>query len=124
MRLRTSAGKGQNGSLLQNTLSSAQNITPPVTAVLGRRQGILFSLWNHWFLGGPWDKQSGGEALVLQADGSVGFSSCHSSPEKVDSGLPRELEETGAVKMQETLSSQSPIGVDWVKAFQNSVKQL
>lgn len=65
-----------------------------------------------------------GEALVLQADGSVGFSSCHSSPEKVDSGLPRELEETGAVQMQETRSSQSPIGVDWVKAFQNSVKQL
>lgn len=111
--------------MLQNTLSSAQNITPPVTAVV-----FIFpveSLVPWWPPGqAEWRAllRPTGEALVLQADGSVGFSSCHSSPEKVDSGLPRELEETGAVRMQETLSSQSPIGVDWVKAFQNSVKQL
>ena len=111
--------------MLQNTLSSSQNITPPVTAVV-----FIFPVESLV----PWQPpgqaewrallRPTGEALVPQADGSVGFSSCHSSPKKVDSGLPRELEETGAVRMQETLSSQSPIGVDWVKAFQNSVKQL
>lgn len=31
---------------------------------------------------------------------------------------------SGIVRMQETLSSQSSIGVDWVKAFQNGVKQF
>lgn len=54
---------------------------------------------------------------------------CHSSPEKVgrgqvDSGPLRELEETGAVRTQETLSSHSPIEVDWVKAFRDGVKQF
>lgn len=69
------------------------------------------------------------EARELQADGLAGFRLCHSSPEKVgcgqvDSGPPRELEETGAVRIQETLSSHSPIEVDWVKAFRDGVKQF
>lgn len=60
---------------------------------------------------------------------SAGSRACHSSSEKagggpVGSGLRRELEETGAVRRQETLSSHSPIGVDWVKAFRDGVQQL
>lgn len=56
------------------------------------------------------------EALELWVDGSAGFRLCHSSPEKVgckpmDSGPWRELEETGAVRVQETLSSTLQLGL-------------